>query len=715
MEIRGDLHRSRVFYSLTTLFLMFCLLATSALAGTTIEISPSSVYEGTTPVFNVTVITSHSSKSLTKLDFTGPSVSNVEQTNSTDFNQGWNISASGSTIFWENNTIPAGSFVIYTYLQFTGTLSTVSSDSSEHWTITTTDSTGKEKKEKTSVTILNDASPPVISNPAPAGSTFLKPAVETVSATITDPESGVGSTSFAYGTCGANTTSVSLTANNTVYSSTADLSSFNENDVVCYTFTATSNGGESSTSTGNFTIDNTAPSLSIVGPADDIFTTGNLTAQFDVSDTLSPTVTCDMLLNGTVKKSVTASQSSTNSEVINTTDGSYAWQVQCSDLAGNTATSTTRTIKIDNTPPTISYTHTPSLIVRGKNITATASITDFSGISDVRAELIFNGTTVNMTTAASGSSYTFTSPTTTSTALGEYQIKVYADDTVSHTIASTTNSNVTYDYVISLGAGSSSVTPGGTVSLTGNVSLDDGSIPAGATLQFILPNSTTSTNSDNQTGVFSHSLSAPSSEGTYTLLAQVTAANGITYNQTITLTVQSASSSDSGDSGSATNRNSRTLRGSSPGRGAPSSTGAVSSIGSSPGSSTASSASAGTGEGSTARGSQGTGESGSSASPSSGSQGAAQGAGASVTGGAVGVGAAGSFIQDRILKYSKLLWTVFVVMLVIGSLVYISRGPQGARIVIAKKPRESKPPKVATEKFKQQASDLDDYLRKRLK
>jgi hypothetical protein len=708
MEIRGDLHRLRVFNSFTTLTCMFfflVILSVSVLASTTIEITPSSIYEGTEQIFNVTIITSHNSKALTKISFEGPSVSNVQQTNSTDFNQGWNISSSGSTIFWENNTIPGGSFVIYTYLQFTGTLSTVGSDASEDWTITTTDSKGKETTETTDITIMNDASPPVITNPAPSGQTFFKPAVTTVSATITDPESGVGSASFAYNECGGNTTTQqTLTANSNLYSKDADFSSFSENDVVCYTFTATSNGGESSTSTGNFTIDNTAPILSLVGPDDDTFITGNLTVQFDTSDVLSPTVNCDVLLNSTVKNSLIASQSSTNSQVVNTTDGTYTWQVQCQDLAENKITSASRTIKIDNTPPTVSFTNAPKTIIRGSDITAQADVIDFSGISNVRAELIFNGSTTNMTTATNGNTYIFSSGTTNITALGAYQIKVYADDTVGHSIASTTNNNLTYNYVISLSAADLSITPGGSVGLSGSVIQDDGTAVGESNIQLLLPGSNTTTGLHNQTGAFSHSFTAPSSEGIYTVIAQVTAANGITYNQTLTLTVENTLSS--GGSGSSSGpANSRTLRASNgrsvPSTASPSPSSSVSSIGSS---------SAGTGEGSTQG--QGQGASPSSAPSSAPSAGAP---GAAVTGGAVGVGAAGGFLRDRILKYSKLLWTMFVVVLVIGSLVYISRGPQGANLLVSKKPRESKPSKELTEEFKQQAGDLDDYLRERLK
>lgn len=726
MEQRGD---GRVISTLIlSLCFLFFLSAFPVSAATSFELTPITLYEGTSHIFNFTITTSHLSKPIDEINLSAAALNSLIVTNDSQFNQGWDAVLGTSSILWKNNSIPKGSFVIYTYLQFSAKLPQVSADKNEQWQISTVDNKGVVTVNTLNVTIQNDATPPVLSNTYPPANGFLRSASNMVNTQAADPESGVASVGFNFSACGGNTTTTTLLGKSSDtpdnYSASADFSSFTEGTPVCFSFSSSSNGGEWSLAGGNFTIDNTPPVVTAVSPADNTFIAAAPNLSFFANDSFSPSVSCTVLLNGAAIANITPNQSAlaTVSTVsANAGDGAHPWSVSCTDLAGNTGVSAARTVKIDTAPPNISLNIVP-LIIRGRQNTVSGTIADFSGVAQVSSHVVLNAT-ANQTVPASsdGSAYTFTLVPESTTELGQYTLIVHAEDSVGHGTTATAAYNVTYNYALTLNAVSAA--QGADVTLTGTVRMDNASLPKETSITLVLPDgASVVVPLNNQTGGFSYTIPAPATTGTYDVLARVSSENGITYNSTSTLTVTFASPASS-EPGSG--RGTRRSGDSSPGAGSPSAaagTGAVSGV--SAASSASAPASAGT-------------------APSSSPSSAVSASAPASSDGATGIGRAGGFITTALLKYSKLLWTVIVVALVIGVLVYISRGPEGAVTVRRSHSSEfsvpSSPPSssfssssasssspssnsVFSQSFQQPIResttrhdlDLDEYLRSRL-
>lgn len=667
MEQRGDGRViSTLILSLCFLFSLFFLSAFPVSAATSFELTPLTLYEGTSHIFNFTITTSHLSKPIDEINLSAIALNSLIVTNDSQFNQGWDAVLGTSSILWKNNSIPKGSFVIYTYLQFSAKLPVVSADKREQWQISTVDNKGVVTINTLNVTIQNDATPPVLSNTYPAANGFLRSASNVVSAQAADPESGVASVGFNVSACGGNTTTTTLlgkspdTPDN--YSASADFSSFTEGTPVCFSFSSSSNGGEMAVAGGNFTIDNTPPAVTAVSPADNTFIAAAPNLSFFANDSISPSVSCTVLLNGAAIANITPNQSqlaTISTASANASDGSYPWSVSCTDLAGNTGASAVRTVKVDTAPPTISLNAVP-LIIRGRQNTVSGTIADFSGVSLVSSHATLNAT-ANQTVPVSsdGSSYTFTLAPESTTELGQYSLIVHAEDGVGHGTTATVAYNVTYNYAVTLNEVSAA--PGADATLIGTVRMDNASLVKETSISLALPNGTSVlVLLNNQTGGFSYTISAPAATGTYDIAARVSSENGITYNGTSLLIVTASPPSSEPGSGRGTRRSGDSSPGASPGAPSAGSPGVAAGTGAVSGISAASSASAPA-----------------SASPSSSPSSASASAPAS-SDGATGIGRAGGFITAALLKYSKLIWTIIVVALVIGVLVYISRGPEGA-------------------------------------
>ena len=231
MEQRGD---GRVISTLILLLLgilSLSLFAVPVFAGTAFELTPVTLYEGTSHIFNFTITTSHLTKPIDEINISANALNSLVVTNNSQFNQGWDAVLGTTSILWKNNSIPKGSFVIYTYLQFSAKLPQVSADTREQWQIYTVDNKGVVTINTLNVTIKNDATPPILSNLVPAADGFLRSAVNTVSVQAADQESGVASVRFNFSACGWNTTTTTTlgaSGMQDTYAASADFSSFSE-------------------------------------------------------------------------------------------------------------------------------------------------------------------------------------------------------------------------------------------------------------------------------------------------------------------------------------------------------------------------------------------------------------------------------------------------------------------------------------------------------
>ena len=101
-------------------------------------------------------------------------------------------------------------------------------------------------------------------------------------------------------------------------------------------------------------VDNTIPSVIAISPADNLETnTSAQTLTFNATDTYNTNLSCTLHINDVLNetKTITVGQD-TFSKTFN--DGTYTWNVNCSDDFGNSDVSATRTITIDASTPTYS-------------------------------------------------------------------------------------------------------------------------------------------------------------------------------------------------------------------------------------------------------------------------------------------------------------------------------------------------------------------------
>ena len=108
---------------------------------------------------------------------------------------------------------------------------------------------------------------------------------------------------------------------------------------------ATDRAGGTASASRTFTIDSTAPVLTVTAPAHGSFVRGPVVMSFSVTDA-SPGATASATLDG----AAFTSGGSLN------TEGAHTLVVNATDAAGNTAATVTRTFTIDNTPPVIAIT-----------------------------------------------------------------------------------------------------------------------------------------------------------------------------------------------------------------------------------------------------------------------------------------------------------------------------------------------------------------------
>jgi hypothetical protein len=104
----------------------------------------------------------------------------------------------------------------------------------------------------------------------------------------------------------------------------------------------------------NFSVDLFAPVINISAPIDNqTVTTSDVSFNFSVNDTIDSSLDCNLLINGFIVDSFSATSGALSSRIINNlTDGEKLWSVYCTDDAGHQGTSPSLNVSISE-PPTI--------------------------------------------------------------------------------------------------------------------------------------------------------------------------------------------------------------------------------------------------------------------------------------------------------------------------------------------------------------------------
>ncbi|MCX6774328.1 MAG: S8 family serine peptidase, partial [Candidatus Micrarchaeota archaeon] len=145
--------------------------------------------------------------------------------------------------------------------------------------------------------------------------------------------------------------------------------------------------------TQNVTIDTTAPTVSLVSPANsNISSSANVTLLFNVTDNMGTGtgINCTIYVDGTARGTSSASNGSTMSyNVSNNPNGVHMWNATCRDAANNTGASASRNFTVDTTNPAISIVSpSQAYYTSGTNILINISATD----ANIDSIWFFNGT-----------------------------------------------------------------------------------------------------------------------------------------------------------------------------------------------------------------------------------------------------------------------------------------------------------------------------------
>jgi len=189
-------------------------------------------------------------------------------------------------------------------------------------------------------------------------------------------------------------------------------------------FQATDHVGNSVTKIYNFIVDRTAPSISLISPANGATLDSHVNFVFNLTDNYATNLDCTVYVDGSADVNDVVSQGTVDM-VGQLTLGNHSWYVRCADEVGNAVDSAQRTIDIiDTSGPDIVLTDIVA-VERGTDFTIEAVVTDLSGVTTVTGQ--FGSTTFNLD--KDGDTYTKVVSTNSDSVLGNYTYTVTATDT----------------------------------------------------------------------------------------------------------------------------------------------------------------------------------------------------------------------------------------------------------------------------------------------
>lgn len=521
--------------------LVILMLATIAYASPNadIELTPVSLYETNEAEFDITIDNLFKDEVIEQINVNLPS---MEVTDVTDF-FGWENNYSDSQIVWFNGDIETNSISLF---RFTAQAGLVGGDTTEDIVIITTGS--GDTTDVIEVTILDDTTPPELSNPIPEDGGFLRQGItdQTISVEAADPETGILNGTFAYWDCSPNATntttySVSLTCSDSLCETTADLSYYEEGELMCFEYTIYNNALETATLSGTVGFDGTPPAVELTAPDNSAFVDGVVPFIFTATDNLAPVLDCSLLFEDNVEDSTTANngeETTLNFDVSNLTEGAHEWKIICIDGVDLEGSSETRDV-ITGSPPEISL--DINYIERTIPTDFTAIITDETGVDNAYA--VFDNSSITLTRV--GDEYTGTLTTDLDDSLGDNILTIIAEDVFGFTAEQDFTFTLIPGYIINLNIEPSPAQPEDTVEITGTVTLDDGSDIPEENITLYLLNQTIQITIVNQSFEYSFNVSE---EGTYEIIAEVVSSEGFEHQASAELEVaypvqQSSSSS----------------------------------------------------------------------------------------------------------------------------------------------------------------------------
>jgi len=477
-----------------------CFTFTSSnYAGLTSTYSGQLLVDATPPqVLAVSPVSGASSGVLT--NFTFNASDNLAQTLSCD-------------VFVDNASVVSG-------VVSSGDISTLSaslagfSDGAHTWTLSCADGVGLVSRVTSSFVL--DATPPTITLNSPvSGSYFIDTNIDY------DVSDNVGV--------------ASVTSN-----LPSNTSSWTEGPNT-FTVTATDLAGNTQISSFSFTVDRSAPSVTLLSPLPGTQSDSPVNFTYSAGDLLSPSLAC--LLSTAVGVNVSQSPvaNSSISSLLTLTLGNTTWQVSCTDLAGNIGSAGPQAIEVkDLSGPQISTSFNTAQ--RTYPNTITANITDVSGVDT--AVVHFENSTLVMNLSAGV--YTSELLVDSSHTLGNYTLVIEANDSNGFLSTLAVPFTLVAGHNITLAMNSVFV-PDQTVPFTVLVERDDNGNLSGMNLTLNSSGVYSSVGVLNDSNGFGDTFVAPSTTGTYTLTSSYEA-DGFVYRAVHSYVVENPGSPSGSDS-----------------------------------------------------------------------------------------------------------------------------------------------------------------------
>ena len=381
------------------------------------------LYDPTAPT--ISLVNSSFNTSNTTLSITFNYTDNTSSSNNascTLYVDGISVASNSTTLNWTNTVLTASS---------------AQSDGTHTAYVNCTDLAGNIGKSSTTLTVMIDTVAPTVTISSPAADNWTSDNTPTITFKFIDSISPGASCTIdingiAYGinTGVVNNTNTNVDVNASLAEATGYSLKVNCTDNV--------GGNLGSSSARTINVDTAAPTVSALTPANNNITNNNTPAfTFNYTDSLSPNASCILYVNSVNKGS--------NSSVLNNTatsitaasisDGTYNWNVNCTDLASNAAGSTVRSITIDTTAPSIT-------VINSSDVTSSSATLNVVTNENATCKYATNGT---FNFSASGTVFSTTSSTAHTTSLSSlsastaYNYSVKCNDTVGN-IMSTANS-----------------------------------------------------------------------------------------------------------------------------------------------------------------------------------------------------------------------------------------------------------------------------------
>ena len=248
--------------------------------------------------------------------------------------------------------------------------------------ITATDTAGNTvTKTATDTTLgaslqlkVKETTPPVISLTAPTSGAHLGSATPAITWTVMDADSGVkeSSISIKIDNGAAITTGITKTAVSNGYNCSYTPTSLADGSHTIYLNASDNDGNAATQLTSTFTVDTIPPVLTVSAPADKSVT-NNATCTVTGSTNDDLTTLASVTVNG---NTVTVGNNGTFTTTVTLTAGSNTITVISTDATGKTTT-VTRTVTLDQTPPSITAVSiSPNPATVGQSFLISVTVTD---------------------------------------------------------------------------------------------------------------------------------------------------------------------------------------------------------------------------------------------------------------------------------------------------------------------------------------------------